>query len=293
MRRQTSDHRLVMQIVDFALLFLLLAVALFSSSIALIGVSIAGLMMSLREFLLLTVSRGRSKNGSRYYQYGIGKIVQAGSLVIALSAVLAGFWLAGQAFGLMLSGFSEVSPLGLALAATANALVMIWNGFVAYAHNEPFDRAKQLLLQTRRRRFASLLAFQILLTIAVLAKDPVIAFWIDILGATVISLLMTVGGIKVAWEGISDLVDYPLDREREGAIIALLYREGVKPEELIDLRTRRCAQRIFAELTLRTVETIPIEEVRQRLVHLRRALETELTDLDIVVKLHGSEPLKG
>ena len=116
---------------------------------------------------------------------------------------------------------------------------------------EPIDRAKQLLLQTRRRRFASLLAFQILLTVAVLAKDPAIAFWIDILGATVFSLLMTVGGIKVAWECISDLIDYPLDREREGTIIALLNQEGVKPEELIDLRTRRCAHRIFAELTLR------------------------------------------
>ena len=65
MRRQTSDHRLVMQIVDFALLFLLLAVALYSSSIALIGVSIAGLRMSLREFLLLTVPRGLSTDGSR------------------------------------------------------------------------------------------------------------------------------------------------------------------------------------------------------------------------------------
>ena len=100
---------------------------------------------------------------------------------------------------------------------------------------------------------------------------------------------MTVGGIKVAWECISDLIDYPLDREREGTIIALLNQEGVKPEELIDLRTRRCAHRIFAELTLRTIEIIPIEEVRQRLVHLRRALETELKDLDFVVKLHGSE----
>ena len=56
---------------------------------------------------------------------------------------------------------------------------------------EPIDRAKQLLLQTRRRRFSSLLAFQILLTVAVLAKDPAIAFWIDILGATVFSLLGT------------------------------------------------------------------------------------------------------
>ena len=75
-----------------------------------------------------------SKNSSRYYQYGNGKILQAGSLIIALSSVLAGFWLAGQAFDLTLSGFSEISPIGLALAATANGLVMIWNGLVAYAH---------------------------------------------------------------------------------------------------------------------------------------------------------------
>jgi hypothetical protein len=80
-----------------------------------------------------------------------------------------------------------------------------------------------------------------------------------------------------------------LAKEREGAIIALLHREGVKPGDIIDLRTRRCAEQIFAELTLRAAESVPVEEACRQLAGLRRALESEIAGLDLVIKLRGSE----
>jgi divalent metal cation (Fe/Co/Zn/Cd) transporter len=135
-----------------------------------------------------------------------------------------------------------------------------------------------------------MVAVQLLLTVAVLAKDLEVAFWIDGLGAILISLLIVVGGVKLAWECICDLIDHPLDRDQERAMVAALARGGVEPEELVDLRTRRCAERIFAELTLHTGETVPVEAVCRRLAGLRRILEAEIQGLDLVIKLQRSEP---
>lgn len=58
--------------------------------------------------------------------------------------------------------------------------------------------------------------------------------------------------MKLSWECIRDLVDHPLNREQEDKIHTLLARGGIQPEEVADLRTRRWAEQIFADLTLRT-----------------------------------------
>lgn len=291
MERQTGNPDTVMRIADFGFPMLLLAAALFSNSLSLIGLSIAGLTLASREALTVFLPRRLSGALSQHFQYGLGKALQAGNLFIALCAVSAGFWLAGEAFDLTVSGsgFSEIFPLGLALAATTNVLVVIWHGVLAYAQVAPFDQAKRVLLRPRRRLFALLVTFQLVLTIAVLAKDADIAHWVDTLGAAVVALIIVGAGSKLAWDCVCDLIDHPLGKEQEAAITTLLYREGVQPEELVDLRTRRCGQQIFAEVTLHMMEAMPVEEARQRLTGLRRALETTVRDLDLVIKLQGSK----
>jgi divalent metal cation (Fe/Co/Zn/Cd) transporter len=288
MRQPTRHSRRLVRAVDVATLGLLVGAAVISDSLILAGVVIAGAIMALREAWLVFVPRRLGEQGLRDYQYGFGKILQAGTFVLAGTAAAAGFWLAGVALGQILTGGSEFFPVGLALAASANALVMAWNGVVVYAHHEPSDRARRVLRQARRRLFASLVVIQVLLTVAALAKDPEVVFWIDDLGAILVSLLIVVGGVKLAWECICDLIDHPLDRDQERAMVAALSRMGVEAQELVDLRTRRCADRIFAELTLRTNETVPVEALCQRLVALRRTLEAETEGLDLVIKLQGA-----
>jgi len=289
MMRQTRAAGTVVRIADFGLPMLLLAAALLSGLLSLIGLSIAGLALAVREALAVSLPRKLSGESSRYFQYGLGKVMQAGNLFIALCATIAGFWLAGEAFGRIVSGVSEVSPLGLALAATTNALVAVWYGVRAYGQFAPFDRARQVLLGPRRRVFALLVTVQLCLTMAVLAKDPEIAYWIDTFGAAVVSLIIVGAGLKLAWDCICDLIDHPLSKEQEAAITTVLYGEGVQPEELADVRTRRCGQRIFAEVTLRVLAPMPIEEARRRLAGLRQALAAAATDLDLVIKLEGAE----
>lgn len=287
---RTSDPRGLVRVVDIASLGLLLAAGLISNSLLVIGLLIADATMTFREAWNVSVSRRLSAKGLQDYQYGFGKILQTGNLVVAGTAAVAGFWLGGGAFSHILTGVGDLLPLALALAATANAFVMVWNGIVIFAHREAVDRFERVLRLARARFVASLIVIQILLTVAVLAKDPELAFWIDSLGAIFVSLLIVIGALKLAWDCIRDLIDHPLDKDQEQAILALLFRAGVKSEELVDLRTRQCAERIFAELTLCLGDTVPVEEVGWRLAGLLQVLQTEIQDLDLVIKLQGSEP---
>lgn len=289
-RQPTPHSRSLVRAVDIVALGLLLAAALESDSLTLTGVVIAGTVIALREAWLVFVPRRLGEKGLRDYQYGFGKVLQAGNLVLSGAAAAAGLWLAGAVFGRIITGGGEISPGGLALAASANALVLAWNGVVVYAHFEPADRSARAQRHARERFFASLVAIQVLLTVAALAKDPEVVFWIDGLGAILISLLIVIGGVKLAWECICDLIDHPLGKDQERAMVASLARGGVEPEELVDLRTRRCAERIFAELTLRTADSVPLEAVCRRLAALRRTLEAEIQGLDLVIKLRRSEP---
>ncbi|WP_193371122.1 cation transporter [Pelagibius marinus] len=279
-----------LRIADFGFAALLLAVALISNSLSLIGLSLAGLALATRETLLVSLSRRLQGDSSRHFQYGPGKAVQAGNLGIALCTILAGVWLAGESFGVIVSGFNEITPFGFALVATSNALVALWHGILVYAHVAPDDQAKRILLSRRRRLFVLLVAVQIFLTTAVLAKDLEVAFWVDVLGAAVVSSIVVASALRQAWNCVCDLIDHPLDGEREAALMALLYREGIQPAELAELRTRCCGHQVFAEVTLRLLEPMPIEEAHQRLAGLRRALEGAVMDLDLVIKLQGPAP---
>ncbi len=290
MERQRRFPETVMRIADFGPPVLLLATALFSNSLILVGLSIAGLTLAAREALVIALPWRLGRSPSHRFQYGFGKAVQAGNLLVGLCALSAGFWLADQAFELIVSGSIEISPQGFALAATANALVVTWHGVVAYAHVVAFDLARRVLLRGRRGFFALLATVQLFLTVAVLGKDAEIAHWVDTLGAVIVSLIVVGASLKLAWDSVCDLIDHPLDKDQEAAITTLIHREGVQADDLVDLRTRRCGQQVFAEVTLRMLESTPIEEARRRLAGLRRALEVAVTDLDLVIKLQGAKP---
>ena len=289
-RRRGRDPLVFARGGEIAALALLLGAALASDSLILAGLVIAGAILALREAWRVVVSRRLGRTDGREYHFGFGKVLQAGNLLVAGAAVAAGVWLAGDALSRILTGGGEISPLGLALAATANAFAMAWNGIAAYAHPEPVTRSARALRRGRALIFASLAAVQVLLTVAVLAEDPAAASWIDTLGSILLSLLIVVGGFRSAWACICDLIDHPLDKDQEGAMVALLARTGLEPEELVDLRTRRCAERIFAELTLSVAESAPIEAILPRLVALRRTLEADVEDLDLTIKLQRAEP---
>jgi divalent metal cation (Fe/Co/Zn/Cd) transporter len=241
----------------------------------------------------LVVLTAEERDARQRYEFGAGKLEQAGNLTIALAMAVGGLWIGSLAFELAVLGTSEATPFGLALAATANAMhairrgSLIWARSSAKGKNEaPADRAP---LMADIFTLVPLLIVQMTLTVAALARDPGIAMGADCVGAIFVGLLMTATGVKMLWEALLDLIDHPLHQKVEKAIAQLLLAQDVHAGELLGMRSRRSGRQVFVELTLDPAEPRSFEDVRQRLARVRRGLEDRLGGLDLAIRLQLPE----
>ena len=204
-----------------------------------------------------------------------------------------GLWIGSLALELAVLAKSEVTPFGLALAATANAMhamrrgALIWTGSSTRRENEaPAERAPLLAALVM---LAPLLIVQMTLTVAALARDPGIATGADCLGGIFVGLLMTTAGIKMLWEAVLDLIDHPLQQRVEKTIAQLLFEQGIQAGELIGMRSRRSGRHVFVELTLDPADARSFEEMRQQLAGVRHGLGERLGEVDLAIRLQASE----
>ena len=275
--------------IDAILLLAMLIVALGSGSLTLLGEVIRSTLIMMTGVLPFVVLAEAARDGGRRYEFGVGKLEQAGNMAIALALAVAGLWLASSAFHLILVGKSEMDLFGLALAATVNAVYTIragssvWAHLIAKAVNEQPTDEVPLLVPTAR--FLSLLIVQTALTVAALARDPAIALAVDCLGAIFVALLMTSIGVRMLWEAVLDLVDHPLRGEDEEAIAQLLLEQDMQAEELISMRSRRSGRDVFVELTIDPVGAGSFDETCRRLERVRHGLEERFSGLDVSIRV--------
>jgi divalent metal cation (Fe/Co/Zn/Cd) transporter len=97
---------------------------------------------------------------------------------------------------------------------------------------------------------------------------------------------MTIGGVRMLCEGVLDLIDHPLRGDDEEAIVRLLLEQGVRAEELVNIRSRRSSRNVFVELTLDPVEGYSFEDTRQHLARVRQGLADHFDGLDASIRLH-------
>ena len=272
---------------ELAMLAAMLLVALMSGSVALLGETLRSALITLVWAVMVRVEAAR--DAGRRYQFGVGKLEQAGKACIGLALAAAGLWVASRAFNLIVVAEGEAGPLGFALAATANAVHILRRGFLLWPHATFGARKREPTQRLPPRAVAlglvPLLIVQATLTVAALAGDPSIAMAADCAGGILVSLLMTVAGIRMLWEAVPDLIDHPLRSEDEEAIAQLLFEQGIHANELVALRSRRSGRDLFVELTLDPVEVGSFEGTCRRLARLRQSLEARLGGLDLSIKL--------
>jgi divalent metal cation (Fe/Co/Zn/Cd) transporter len=278
--------------IEVILLLAMLVVAVGSGSLTLLGETIQSILITATR-VWPAVALARMAGGARqHYEFGAGKLEQAGNMAIALALAAAGLWLASRAFPLITVGKSDTEPLGLALAATVNALYTVRIGCSLWARMIVNARDEQPIPGVPSRagisRFASLLFVQAALTVAAFAKDQGVAVAADCLGAIVVGLLMTTAGVRMLWQAVLDLIDHPLRSRSEQAIAQLLLEQGVHPEELVDMRSRRSGRDVFVELTMNPLEAPSFEESRQRLARVRKGLKDRL-GADVSIRLYSPE----
>ena len=138
--------------VEIFLLLMMLLVALGSGSVTLLGETFRSSLLTATGVWAVVAHAHATRDAGQRYEFGSGKLERAGHASIAVVLAVAGLWVASRAFDLIMAGESTATPLGLGLAATANAVHTIRTGILVWA------RASLMARDRRPVRDALLLA---------------------------------------------------------------------------------------------------------------------------------------
>jgi len=256
-------------------------------SLTLLSEAIRGALMLAIELYAYFVLRAVHRDRLGKFRFGIGQLEQMCNLAIGAGLVLSGFWIAHQVVQSLTFERGPASPLGLATAAAINAVNVIINSlgwFAMFSASRSDDSAIYTAqLRARTVKLLSCLVVQMTMTIAALAKDPVISAWLDGLGASFVAGLMIIIGVKMMWDALPDLLDRSVPDDLSESIGAIIEEAGLAPAEVARRRTRRAGSFPQIELTLTASGCERVSDFLGRAERLHEQFRQKVPDADLSV----------
>jgi divalent metal cation (Fe/Co/Zn/Cd) transporter len=269
--------------LDGSMVCLLLLVGLLGGSLTCVAEALRGGLVDLIALVSLVVMRRLHRGALRGFDFGTGKIEQLCSLAIAVALGLSAVWVARDAVALTLSEHSDATPLALTLAAVTGALnvcinIVAWDEMRRAAHGRP-SAIMRAQVRSRWAKLLSSLTVQVTMTLAAVAKDPMLAATADGVGALLVCGVMLVVAKDLIAESLPDLLDRSMDRLARPALEQAM--AAVPGFALTRFRSRGTTRSLVLEVALACpagTEVRALAESERRLaVELRRLLpEVEL-----------------
>jgi len=282
---------------DGANLFLQYGFAAATRSLSLLSEAIRGTLMLAVELYAYFVLRAVHRDRLGKFRFGIGQLEQMCNLAIGAGLVLSGFWVAHQVVHLVVLERAAATPLGLATAAAVNAVNVVINslGWIAMFSASRSDDSAIYTAQLRARtvKLLSCLVVQTAMTIAALAKDPLISTWLDGFGASFVAGLMVTIGVQMIWGALPGLLDRSVPEDLAATIETIVSETEGAPDGIARHRTRRAGSFPQIELTLAPSAREGLRDFLERAERLHQRLRSEAPDADVSVAIHASDNPSG
>jgi divalent metal cation (Fe/Co/Zn/Cd) transporter len=282
-------------LLDAACVGMLLAIGIGADSLTNLAEGIRGGLMTLVDVVALVVLRRLHRGTMSGFDFGTGKIEQLVGIAIALSLVGGAIWVGRDAVDTLLRGHSEATPLGLSLAAVSGAInffanVVAWENVRQAALGRP-SAIMNAQLSARRTKLVCSVMVQVTMTVAALAKDPVIVAAADSAGALLVCAVMG----RAAWELFAQAVPELLDRSTNHIAGPALQRAAkALPAgfSLRHFRSRGTAHAFVLEVALACAPDTDVAAAQRAERSLASALALLLPDtqLSLIVQAVPSDP---
>jgi len=281
---------------DIALVTAITFVAVASGSLTMGAEMVRTILMVALELISLLAMRRIHRGLFSDFEFGHGKIEQFANMGIALGLLIGGVLIFVTAVGSLLQPGPALSPFALAVAASVSA-VNTWENFVAWVgmRRAAKTEANAMLtaqLRTRWVKLVSSVVVQVVLTIAALTYDPLVAHWLDAAGAMFVTVLMILTALDMLRGGLPDLLDRGVDEAAHLAILRALSSHFDSYARFYGVRTRRSSGQVFVEVELGYPADLSLAEIDRRRLALEAGFREELGDCDVTVRIHGEPPVQ-
>lgn len=292
MREPTAEERakerpaLWTNLIDAAIVAMLIAMALVSGSLTMLSEAVRAVLLVGVSFYAWGVMWAAHRDRLSRFEYGIGKIEAFVWATVGASLVIAALWVAWHVVSVVFSSAPPASPLALSLAALVNGFNLAVN-FVGWhamhvAARGDYSGVFGAQLRARLTMLLSSLFLQATLTIAALAKDPVVALGLDAIGATYVVILMLWRGVPMVVNALPDLFDAPAGDEVKRALRTAA--AGALPEsDVVAIRTRRSGSVTAARLTIAAAPTTSAAALQAAAAAITAALRRDGLEVDVTL----------
>ena len=273
--------------LDALLMAVVLGVGLIGGSLTIVAECIRGTLMLGTEIFALVAMARIHRGQLTELEFGHGKLEQIANLAIAAGMIFGASWICWGAFGLVFGARPPGSPAGLAAAAMFISLNTLLN-FVAWlAVLQATPPGSPLIMEAQLRsrsvKFLSSCVVLVLLTVAALCLDPVIATWCDVLGALFVAGFIVVTALDMTRGGLPDLLDQCAHEAVQHDINRVLVQHFDDYDQLGRVRTRRSGKTIFIEVGLTFDPGLTVREVDRRIATMQATFAREIAESDVSI----------
>jgi divalent metal cation (Fe/Co/Zn/Cd) transporter len=255
-------------------------------SLTCLAEGIRGGLMTLIDLVALLVIRKIHRGVLQGFDYGTGKIEQLCSIGIALGLAAGAIWVGYDALGMAMRGHSEATPLGLSLAAVVGALNLLVN-FISWdsVRQATLGRPSAIMsaqLHARTTKLVASLLVQVTMTIAAVAKDPVLVAIADAVGAMMVCVVMAHAALRLMLEAVPDLLDRSIAHVAQPALELAL---AVLPAGMrfAGFRSRGTPRAFVLEVRLACRDGTDAQDVGRAERQLASELRRLLPDIELSV----------
>jgi cation diffusion facilitator family transporter len=261
-----------------------LVAALLGNSIVLV----ADLLRATAELLTIVLSwfalRAVRRASRDRFNYGLGKVESAASVVVG-GALLVSFTVV---LGAALARLVAPAPIGDAMLGLVAALVGTAGSIWLWRRNYAIAcRAASPVMDAQWRLYRSKTVTNgtvaLSVGVALAFKDHAWAAYADPLGSLVIAGYLLYSAWAVASSSMHDLLDRALEESRQLLILRVLARHFEAYDDVGEIRSRRSGGRIYVEIVLGFDPERSLGDVQGVVDRMRADLEAILPDSTVVI----------
>jgi divalent metal cation (Fe/Co/Zn/Cd) transporter len=286
---------LLVAALDGTLVGLLLLVGELGGSLTCIAEALRGGLVDLIALVSLMVMRRLHRGTLTGFDFGTGKIEQLCSLTIAAALGVSALWVGHDAIALALSERSDATPLALTLAAMTGALnvcinVVAWDEVRRAARGRP-SAIMHAQLRSRWTKLLSSLTVQATMTLAAVAKDPMLAAMADAVGALLVCVVMAFAARDLLADSLPDLLDRSMDPLARPALEQAM--AALPDFALAAFRSRGTARAFVLEVALACPAGTEVRALAESERRLAAELRRLLPDVELSLIVRAQEAGRG